>query len=234
MVTKEHISSKFDAELEDIRNSLMQMGGLVEKQLSFVVEALAKGDADLAEEIVDTEESIDRMEMAIDEQCMRIIARRQPTAGDLRLVISISKTVAELEAIGDDCKRIGYALKDIIDKGYDKSMLLPARHLGNSTKTMVKRSLDNMARLDADAALSVLRSGDDIDTEYEALMRQLVTFMMEDSRSVPKVLDAIWIARSFERIASRAFNMSHHCIFLVAGKDLRHRSIDDVEAAISD
>lgn len=233
MTSSNHISSQFDTELEEIRNAVMQMGGLVEKQLSLVTELIAKGDADLADLVMETEDTIDQMETMIDGQCMQIIARRQPTASDLRLIISISKTVAELEGIGDDCNGIASSILNIIDKGYDKNMLMSVRHLGNSAKTLVHNALDNMVRMDERAAVTLLKKGGEVDTEYEALVRQLVTFMMEDSRAIPKVLDAIWIARSFERIANRAFNMSHHCIFLVRGKDFRHRPIEDVEAELS-
>lgn len=228
----QHISQQFNAELEDIRNRVLTMGGLVEQQLADAMTALVEGDERLADVIVKNDYKVNAMEVALDEECNRVLARRQPTAGDLRLVVAVIKTITDLERIGDEAERIARMARHVAE--HEESRVQPGQiqHLGDQVRQMVHNALDAFARMDTALAVQVWREDDKVDQEYEAIMRQLITFMMEDPRSIPRVLDIVWSARSLERIGDRARNICEYVIYLVKGKDVRHTSLEHLEAQI--
>lgn len=226
----QHISQQFDEELEDIRNRVMAMGGLVEQQLADAVKALGDIDAELAEVVITNDYKINAMEVAIDEECVQILARRQPAAGDLRLVIAVIKTITDLERIGDEAERVGRMALHFAETGGESKMLVGMSHLGEHVRIMLHDALDAFARMDTNAAVTVAKQDAKADREYESILRELITYMMEDSRAIPNVLDVMWSARALERIGDRARNICEYVIYLVKGKDVRHVSLDQVEA----
>jgi phosphate transport system protein len=227
---RQHISQQFDEELEDIRNRVMAMGGLVEQQLSDAVRALSDIDAELAEVVITNDYKINAMEVAIDEECVQILARRQPAAGDLRLVIAVIKTITDLERIGDEAERVGRMALHFAETGGESKMLVGMSHLGEHVRSMLHDALDAFARMDTEAAVAVAKQDAKADREYESILRELMTYMMEDSRAIPNVVDVMWSARALERIGDRARNICEYVIYLVQGKDVRHVSLDQVEA----
>lgn len=226
----QHISQQFDEELEDIRNRVMVMGGLVEQQLSDAVRALSDIDAELAEVVITNDYKINAMEVAIDEECVQILARRQPAAGDLRLVIAVIKTITDLERIGDEAERVGRMALHFAETGGESKMLVGMSHLGEHVRNMLHDALDAFARMDTDAAVAVAKQDAKADREYESILRELMTYMMEDSRAIPNVVDVMWSARALERIGDRSKNICEYVIYLVQGRDVRHVSLDQVEA----
>jgi len=226
----QHISQQFDEELEDIRNRVMVMGGLVEQQLADAVRALSDIDAELAEVVITNDYKINAMEVAIDEECVQILARRQPAAGDLRLVIAVIKTITDLERIGDEAERVGRMALHFAETGGESKMLVGMSHLGEHVRSMLHDALDAFARMDTAAAVAVAKQDAKADREYESILRELMTYMMEDSRAIPNVVDVMWSARALERIGDRARNICEYVIYLVQGKDVRHVSLDQVEA----
>lgn len=227
----QHISQQYNKELEDVRNLVMLMGGLVEEQLSKSIDALVHGNDELAEEVIKGDDKIDQLEKQIDEECTHILAKRQPAASDLRLVMAIVKTITDLERIGDDSERIARMALDLSKQGTDSRKLIGFEHLGIEVAKNLHDALDAFARMDAEAAAETARRDIKVDAEYEALMRQLITFMMEDARDIPRVLDVIWSARSLERIGDHARNICEYVVYLVKGTDVRHVSLDQMERA---
>lgn len=224
-----HISQQFNAELEDIRTRVMQMGGLVEQQLRDAVKSLIDMDEALAEVVVTNDYKVNALEVSIDEDCTQILARRQPTASDLRLVVAVIKTITDLERIGDEAERIGrMALRFSVEKGSSR-MLMGIQHLAEHVTNMLHDALDAFARMDIEAALSAARRDEKADQEYESILRNVMTYMMEDPRSIPLLLDIMWSARALERIGDRTQNICEYVIYLVKGKDVRHTSMDKVE-----
>ncbi|MDN3680143.1 phosphate signaling complex protein PhoU [Vibrio tapetis subsp. quintayensis] len=226
-----HISGQFNVELETIRTHVLTMGGLVEQQLSFAMQALSKQDEDLANKVIKDDHKVNGMEVFIDEACTRIIAKRQPTAKDLRLIMAIIKTITDLERIGDVATRIARVAVES-DLSKDRAWQVSLEPLSRQAINMLHQVLDAFARMDVDAAAAVYKQDDKLDAEYEAVIRQLMTYMMEDPRCIPNVLQVMWAARAIERVGDRCQNICEYIIYFVKGRDVRHLSseqdIDDV------
>jgi phosphate transport system protein len=227
-----HWSRRFNAELEAVRNNVMAMGGMVEDQLRRAVEALERGDRALGEEVVRDDHKVNRFEVSIDEECSRIIARRQPTASDLRLIMAIIKTITDLERIGDEAEKIGYLASRLALQERPADRYRALRHIGDLVGSMLHQSLDAFARLDTDLAMQVVRDDTAVDQEYDALSRQAITLMMEDPRSIRRVLDMLWVGRALERIGDHAKNICEYVVYMVHGKDIRHVAIDEAEREV--
>jgi phosphate transport system protein len=227
-----HISRQFNAELEDIRSKVLQMGGLVEQQIEQAINALVRGDVALGEAVVMDDTKVNSLEVAIDEECNHIIARRQPAASDLRLVVAVIKTITDLERIGDEAERIARMAVRLAAEERPKNNYAEIQSLGSQVRQMLREALDAFARLDVEAALRVARQDRRIDEQYESIMRQMITFMMEDPRTISRTLNVIWAARALERIGDHAINICEYLIYLVKGRDVRHTSLEQVEKEI--
>lgn len=227
-----HISRKYNAELEDIRTKVLQMGGLVEQQIVEAISALAKGDAALGEMVITNDYKVNNFDVTIDEECNQIIARRQPAASDLRLVMAVIKTITDLERIGDEAEKIARMAVRLADAEHPEDGYLEIQSLGGHVRQMVHDALDAFARLDTAAAVRVAREDRQVDKEYDGIMRQMITHMMEDPRTISRALDIIWAARALERIGDHARNICEYVIYLVKGKDVRHTSLDQIEKEI--
>ncbi len=228
MEVNKHISGQFNNELESIRSSVLAMGGMVEQQLSNALEAIHSQDVELARNIVETDLKVNAMEVAIDEECTRIIAKRQPAASDLRLILMISKTVTDLERMGDVADKLARMVLN--NTGRTQPPLVSLDSMGRLAIKMLHDALDAFARMDVEAAVRLYHEDDKIDRQYESIIRELMTYMMEDPRTIPQVLDVLWCARSIERIGDRCQHISDYIIYCVKGKDVRHTKIDDVDA----
>ena len=228
-----HILSRFNADLEGVRSAVMQMGGLVEQQLQDGIKALYSGDGRLGEEVARLDHKVNAMEVAIDEDCSRILATRGPTASDLRLIVAIIKTITDLERIGDEAEKLGSIASRLATLDRPTDRYREIKHIGDLVADMVHGALDAFARMDTDAALAVARQDRVVDEEYEALQRQCITFMMEDPRAIRRALDILWVARALERIGDHAKNICEYVIYMVLGKDIRHLSIEDVEQQLA-
>jgi len=227
-----HISRQFNAELEDIRTRVLQMGGLVERQIGQAISALVSADTASAELVVTEDYKVNQMEVAIDEECSQIIARRQPAASDLRLVVAVIKTITDLERIGDEAEKIARMAVRLATEERPKNNYMEIQALGNHVRQMVHDALDAFARLDIEAAVRVAREDEQVDREYDGIMRQMITYMMEDPRSISRMLNVVWAARALERIGDHACNICEYIIYLVKGKDVRHTSLEQIEKEI--
>ena len=233
MSTTQHISHQFNAEMQSLRNHVMNMGGLVEQQILSAAEALQTQDAAAAEKVIRDDHKVNAMEVSIDEECAQILARRQPAASDLRMVVAVIKTITDLERIGDEAEKIASMAVHMSER--DSSYhprYAGVQHLSKHVSIMVHDALDAFARLDVSASLNVLKSDEVVDEEYKAFMRQMVTYMMEDPRTISEVLDIVWAARAMERIGDHAKNICEYVIYLVKGKDIRHIDIEEIEKDI--
>jgi phosphate transport system protein len=229
-----HILSRYNEDLQGLRSGVLQMGGLVEQQLQDGVRALCAGDSRLGEEVARLDYRVNAMEVTIDEDCSRILATRNPTASDLRLIVTVIKTITDLERIGDESEKLGNIAMRLASVERPTDRYREIKHLGDLVAEMLHGALDAFARLDADTALAVARRDRVVDEEYESLQRQCITFMMEDPRSIRRALDVLWVARALERIGDHAKNICEYVVYLVLGKDIRHRSIEDVERAMAE
>ncbi|MCG7535648.1 phosphate signaling complex protein PhoU [Pseudoalteromonas sp. OOF1S-7] len=226
-----HISGRFNEELENVRNHVLSMGGLVEQQLNLALDAVSNCDESKARKVSENDYQVNAMEVSIDEECTRIIAKRQPAASDLRLVVAIAKTIADLERIGDEAERIAKVALDSFTKD-QQDLLVNVENMGRLVSQMLHDVLDAFARMDAQRAFEVHKEDAKVDREYEALTRQIMTYMMEDPRSIPKIMDLIWSVRSLERIGDRCQNIAEYVIYFVNGKDIRHTSQEDIEKSL--
>jgi phosphate transport system protein len=224
-----HISRRFNEDLERVRSKVLGMGGFVEQQLQKAITALIEGDSSLGEEVAMDDHQVNNMEVAIDEECSRILATRAPAAGDLRVIVAIIKTITDLERIGDEGEKIGYIASRLATMERPVDKYREIKHLGRVVSEMVHDALDAFARMDVESALRVARQDRLVDEEYEAIQRQSITFMMEDPRTIRRALDVMWVVRALERIGDHAKNISEYVIYMVHGKDIRHTSLDDVE-----
>ena len=227
-----HISQQFNHDLADIRNQLLNMGGVVEKQVADAVEALISDNTELAEIVRNKDQEVDLMEQMIDEDSTQLIARRQPAASDLRLVISIIKMVADLERIGDEASKIAKLAIRLSEEGKAPRGYVEIRHISEHVGKMVNTALDAFARFDVDLALQIIKEDHAVDTEYKSAMRSLMTFMMEDPRSISQIHNVMWVLRALERIGDHACNLAEHVIYIVKGKDIRHMPIKDAQDII--
>ena len=226
MSFENHIMTQFDEELEEIRTQLMEMGGKVEQQLKNAIQAVIKADSSLAEEVIREERLVDEMEVDIDEACILIIARRQPAASDLRFVMMVTKAINDLERIGDEARKIAnhaviLSEQDGLSQGYKE-----VRHLGDSVSGMLANALDAFARFDVDAAMKTLEEDAQVDLDYKSALRELVTYMMEDPRSISRAINILWVVRSLERIGDHAKNLCEQIVYVVKGKDISTKKYD--------
>ena len=232
MVTmNEHVSKRFDSELESLRSRVMQMGGLVETQITRAIESFVSGDQDLMQQVIADDHQVNGLEVSIDDDCAHIIARRQPTAGDLRMVMAVSKIVTDLERIGDEAAKIARMGKEIYQR--DK-LLIPRltdiRKVGGIGVSMLRDVLDAFVRLDVTDATRIIREDQAVDDQFRGILRQLITYMMEDPRTISTALDIVFIAKAIERIGDHAKNIAEDVIYIVKGTDVRHIAIEQLES----
>ncbi|MGD1990420.1 MAG: phosphate signaling complex protein PhoU [Chromatiales bacterium] len=228
----QHISHRYNEELEGLRNKVMKMGGMVEKQISRGMKALLSFDTELAEVVSSSDYEINALEVEIDEACMQILARRQPTASDLRLIVTIFKTITDLERIGDEAEKLGRYSILLADENTTPGHYVELRHLGEHVKRMLRDSLDAFARLDADAAMRTIHDDELVNEEFDAISRQLITRMMEDPREIKNALRISWCARALERMGDHTKNICEYLVFLVHGKDIRHTSLEKMQESM--
>ena len=221
----QHISRQYNEELEDVRTKVLSMGGMVEQQLQDAVTALVERDTDLAEQVIEKDPNVNAMEVGIDEECNTILVRRQPAASDLRLVTAIIKTITDLERIGDEAERIARMAIYIGSDECGVKLLSRIGAMGQQVREMLRDALDAFAHLDTEKAVEVWGRDKQVDEQYESLMRELMTFMMEDPRTIPRILDTIFAIRALERIGDRSSNICEYVIYLVKGKDVRHTKV---------
>jgi len=224
----QHISQRYNEELEEIRSDVLRMGGLVETQTINAIKALLNRDADLALKVIQSDDAVNQLEIAIDEECTRVIAKRQPAASDLRLVIAVVKVITDLERIGDEAEKIGRYSKKLAKKKTVNDIHSELSRLGEIVTTTLQDSLNAFARLDANDAIRILGAELKINKEFDAINRILITHMMEDPRNIKSVLRVSWCARSLERIAEHSQNIAEYVIYLVKGKDVRHSNLSEI------
>jgi phosphate transport system protein len=234
MVDK-HLSTQFDAELSGISNRVLEMGGLVEAQVAQAIYALSNFSSETANQVLQQETRVNTMEVEIDSDLSGIIARRQPTARDLRLLIAVSKTIANLERVGDEAARIARTVQRLVNTGVSSRLRVPVADLAFEADlaiALLRKALDAFARLDTGKALEVLKQDDQIDQEFDGLLRKLITYMMEDPRTISSSIDLVFVAKAIERVGDHAKNLAEAIIYVVKGTDVRHHSVEAVEDAV--
>lgn len=224
-----HISQQFNIELDDIKTHLAEMGGMAERQVNDALTAMIEVDLEKAEQVVHGDRKVNSMEVSIDEECVRILAKRQPAAGDLRLVIAVTKAITDLERIGDEASKIARQAIALSRDGAAPRGYVEMRHIGNHVSRMLHDALDAFARLDLDVALKVVQTDRTVDMEYSTAMREMITYMIEDPRSITRVLNIMWSLRALERIGDHARNIAQYVVYLVKGEDVRHGSYEEIE-----
>lgn len=228
----QHISKKYNEDLEDLREQVMSMGGLVESQLKNSLKSLLDSNIDLAKSVIKKDVEVNRQELAITARCVEILALRQPTASDLRLVFTVEKSVTDLERIGDLSQQLAKLSKKLINKGVSNRYYAELQHLGKLAQKMLTGALNAFARLDAENAIDIMAVEEKINRESNALSRQLITYMMEDPRSIKHTLRVLNAAKALERIGDHCENLCEYVVYLVKGEDIRYQNLDDVRASI--
>ena len=221
----QHILHQFDEDLESIRNKVLHMGGLVEKQIENSLVALIKSDSNIAEQVAMNDYQVNAMELAIDEDCNNFIALRHPAASDLRLVMSIIKTITDLERIGDEAEKIGKLSIDLATEGRNESYFVELKELGDHVRTILRDALDAFARMDVANSYKIAAEDKLINQQYDSIRSKLIVIMMDDSSAVPRALNVMWCARALERVGDHAKNICEYVIFTVEGRDVRHTSL---------
>ncbi|MFZ3219830.1 MAG: phosphate signaling complex protein PhoU [Rhodoferax sp.] len=230
---EKHLSTQFDSELTSVSAQVMEMGGLVESQIRRAIYALSQFSVEVANEVTSNEARVNEMEVQIDRELSSIIARRQPTARDLRLLIAISKTTANLERVGDEAEKIARMVRSIIDSGAPRALpSLELRVAADLASGLLNKALDAFARLDVNAAVTILKEDDLIDAEFDGFVRKLITYMMEDPRMISPSLDLLFLAKAIERIGDHAKNIAEFIIYVVKGEDVRHTSMENIESLV--
>ncbi len=235
-MTDKHLSTQFDSELSAISTRVLEMGGLVESQVAQAMYALSHFSSETAAQVLAMEEKVNQMELDIDRDLSSIIARRQPTARDLRLLIAVSKTIGNLERVGDEAARIGRTVQRLVNTGVSSRLRLPVADVSfeaTLATSLLRKALDAFARLDVDKAVEVLKQDDQLDQEFEGLMRKLITFMMEDPRTISASIDLVFVAKAIERVGDHAKNLAEQIIYIVKGTDVRHNPVETVESMVS-
>jgi phosphate transport system protein len=228
-----HISRQFNEELENVRSQVLKMGGVVEEQIGHAVQALVEMDCALARQVIAADNRVNAMDVAIDEECTLILARRQPAASDLRLVMAVIKTITDLERIGDEAKRVARMVVEEMQGTLNQEIRQELDHMGGLVKDMLRQVLDAFARLDVDTAVEVVHRDSKVDAKFASITRQLMTYMAEDPRSIPAILNIMWAARAMERMGDRCENIAEYIFYLVYGRDIRHTSVDEALAEVT-
>lgn len=228
----QHISQQFNADLEHLRTDLLELGGLVEQQVADAVRSIETADTELAQKVLQVEDEVDKREIELDHECALVLARRQPAASDLRLVLMVTKATRDLERMGDEAHKIAKMAMALNEESGESRGYVELRHLAANVQQVVNLALDAFARFDVNSAIKVVREDEDIDREYRTAMRELITYMMEDPRSISRVMNILWALRALERIGDHARNIAEHVIYLVHGTDVRHISISEIEKQI--
>lgn len=224
----QHISRQFNEELEEVRSKVLFMGGVVEEQLANAVKVLVSGEASLSKQVIDSDARVNSLEVEIDEECTRIVARRQPAATDLRLVMTVVKTINDLERIGDEAKRVAKMSQEELDGVVSEKVKAELSHMGELVREMLRKVLDAFARTDVDAAIEVVKADKKVDKKYKKIIKQLIEHMSNEPDEVPTIINILWAARSIERMGDRCQNIAEYVIYMVLGMDVRHISLDDV------
>jgi phosphate transport system protein len=231
----EHIFKQYDAELEALRAKVLEMGALVESQIVDALEALISANPKLAKSVIKKDHMVNTLEVQVDEDCSHIIARRQPTAGDLRMVLMMIKTITDLERVGDEAAKIArYALKTTEADRLLTPRFVEIKAMANTARDMLHMALDAFARSDATKVIEIARMDEEVDEQYQAAIRQLITFMLEDPRTISMSLEVLFIAKAVERIGDHAKNISEYVVYMVKGKDVRHISMEEMEETAKD
>lgn len=229
-MSDKHLSSQFDADLNLVSTKFLEMGGLVETQIKSALQALTTLDVGMAEQVRETEHLVNAMEVEIDAEIGNIIARRQPTARDLRLLMATSKAVTNLERAGDEARKIAKRAIRIADDGAGRGInIAEIKHAGELATRILRRALDSFARLDTESAAQIIRDDEAIDEQFRAFVRKLVNYMMEDPRSISAGLDYLFVAKAIERVGDHATNIAEFIVYVARGTDVRHRPLSDVE-----
>jgi phosphate transport system protein len=230
----QHISQRYNAALDILRTEFLAMGGIVEQQIIDAVEAISSMNIELAQKILETEKRVDEHEMALDELCTRIIARRQPAASDLRLVMTVSKATRDLERMGDEAEQIAKMAIAISESGAIPHGYTELRNIGQRVQQMLNDTLTAFARYDVETALTVTHGDKRVDQEYDTAMRELITYMMEDPRNISRSMKIMWALRALERIGDHAANIAEHIIYLVKGLDVRHQTAKEMTQSVQE
>jgi len=227
----DHISKRYNRDLEDLRNKVLAMGGLVETQLASAISAVVSGDSELGLKVARDDYKVNKLEVSIDEECGRVLATRSPAASDLRLIVAIIKTITDLERIGDEAEKIGFLASKLATMDRPTDSYRELKNLGDHVLQMLRDAMNAFARMDVKASLAVVKEDERVDDEYDNITRQCITFMMEDPHSVKRVMNVTWAARALERIGDHAKNICEYIIYMVEGRDVRHT--DSLELAES-